>query len=423
MSFFSELAKRFGLARKNSTLEIFREIYGGFLGGSGARSGVDVTWNSALQVATVHACVRVIADGIAQVPWLIYQKRDGITKVADDHALAPLLRSTMCARLCLTKFELLETVMLHVLLTGNAYLFVGRVGRERKIKEIFPIEPQRVSPQRTSDGAMFYRLTDFAGQSQEFTSDTIWHIRGPSWNSWLGLNATRLAREAIGLSIALEQTHAELHRNGAKMSGLYTVAGQLSTERYDKLEAWMAQFAVGGSKAGKPMILDSGADFKPTMLNGVDAQHLETRAHQISEICRHFRVMPVMVGLSERTQGYNGVEQLMIAHVTHTLMPWFHRLEQSADLNLLSQDDRDAGFTTKFNTHALLRGASRDRGEYYAKALGAGGSPAWMTPNEIREIEDLNPLASGNELNPGATLPISSAPDAGPGTESINVDN
>ena len=160
---------------------------------------------------------------------------------------------------------------------------------------------------------------------------------------------------------------------------------------------------AAADRAGKPMILDNGAKFENTQMSGVDAQHLETRRFQVEEICRAMRVMPIMIGQADKTATYASAEQMFLAHVVHTMMPWYERLEQSADVNLLSDEDRRQGLYTKFNPNALMRGAAKDRGEFYAKALGAGGTPAWMTQDEVRGFEELAPKGGkAGELSQGA---------------------
>jgi phage portal protein BeeE len=129
-------------------------------------------------------------------------------------------------------------------------------------------------------------------------------------------------------------------------------------------------------------------------MTGVDAQHLETRKHQIEEICRSLRVFPQMVGhAGDQAPTFASAEQFFMAHVIHSLGPWYERIEQSADVYLFTQADQDAGYFVAFKMRGLMRGAMKDQGEYYSKALGAGGSPAWMTQDEVRaEAEDLNPM-------------------------------
>jgi phage portal protein BeeE len=100
--------------------------------------------------------------------------------------------------------------------------------------------------------------------------------------------------------------------------------------------------------------------------------------------------MPIMVGQSDKAATYASAEQMFLAHVVHTLMPWYQRIEQSADVNLLSEEQRNAGFYTKLNPNALMRGAATDRAEYYAKGLGSGGGKGWLTQNDVRSFEDMD---------------------------------
>jgi HK97 family phage portal protein len=379
---------------KYSTLDLFREIYGG----PPSRTGVSVTWASALEVSTVLACLRVIAEGVAQVPFRLYRDIEGRGgQPATDHALYDVLYRR--PNRWQTSFEFRETVAMHAALVGNAYVFVGRVGMAREIRELVPLEPQFVAVEKRRDGTLLYKYSPVSGQTVEFAADAIWHIKGPSWNGYTGLEAVKLVRESVALAIASEAAHAEMHRGSAKMSGIYSVEGNLSKEKYDFLAAWLDKYAMGGERAGKPMILDLGAKFTTTQMTGVDAQHLETRKHQIEEICRSFRVMPIMVGYAGNATTYASAEQMFIAHVVHTLSPWYERIEQSADVNLLSDDDRRQGYYTKFTPNALMRGAARDRAEFYTRMVGSvNATPGIMTRNEIRALEELPPIDGGDVL-------------------------
>lgn len=379
---------------KYSTLDLFREIYGG----PPSRTGISVTWASALEVSTVLACLRVIAEGIAQVPFRLYQDSEGRGgQPATQHPLYDVLYRR--PNRWQTSFEFRETIAMHAALVGNAYVFVGRVGSAREVRELVPLEPQFVTVEKQRDGALIYKYSPVTGQSVEFSADAIWHIKGPSWNGYTGLEAVKLVREAVALAIASEAAHAEMHRGSAKMSGIYSVDGNLSKEKYEFLAAWLDKYAMGGERAGKPMILDLGAKFTPTQMTGVDAQHLETRKHQIEEICRSFRVMPIMVGYAGNAMTYASAEQMFIAHVVHTLSPWYERIEQSADVNLLTDDDRRQGYYTKFTPNALMRGAARDRAEFYTRMVGSvNATPGIMTRNEIRALEELPPIEGGDVL-------------------------
>lgn len=366
-----------------SSLELFREIYGG----RPSRSGVNVNALSALEVPTVLGCCRVIAEGVAQVPFRLYQQAGGKRIAASSHPLYDLLRRA--PNEWQTSFEFRETIVLHMALTGNAYCFVNRVGSARRVAEIVPIEPGRVTVKRRRDQSLEYRVQADDGAAQIFGAEAIWHLRGPSWNSWMGMDGVKLAREAIGLTISLEQGQAEFQKGGAKTSGVLAVKDKLSKERYEQLGAWLDKHLPGGERFGKPIIVDDGATYASMMMSAVDQQLVETRRFQIEEICRAFRVMPIMVG-AVATPTYASAEQLFLAHVIHTLTPWYERIEHSADVNLLTPEEREAGFYSKFTPNALMRGAAADRAKFYASALGSGGTKGWMTQNEVRDLEELD---------------------------------
>ena len=182
------------------------------------------------------------------------------------------------------------------------------------------------------------------------------------------------------------------------------------SDKFKFLSDWLDRHSEGGDRAGKPIILNNGAQFTSFAMTGVDAQHLETRKHQIEEICRAWGVMPIMVGHADKTATYASAEQMFLAHVVHTLAPWYERIEQSADINLLSEADRANGYYTKFTPNALMRGAAADRASFYSTALGSGGhGTAWMTRNEVRALEELDAIDGGDEFP--------TAPEADNGTD------
>lgn len=363
-----------------------------------ARSGANVTAETALYVSTVLACARVYMNGTAQVPFRLMQVTGSQRKPATDKEVAKLL--TRKPNPWQTSYEFRETITLHALLTGNAYVFVNRVGIAREIKELIPLEPKRVEVKRKDDLSLEYKVTSEQGASQTFGPDAIWHIRGPSWNSWLGLDIIKLAREAVGLAITLEQSQAEFQKNGAQTSGVLATKEKLSPERFNYLSAWLDKHLPGGERFGKPLIADDGATYTNRSFSAVDQQLVESRKMQIEEICREFGVMPIMVGYSDKAATYASAEQMFLAHVVHTLAPWYKRLEESADANLLTDEDRDAGYYTKFFPNALMRGAAKDRSDFYKNALGDTQRPGWMLKNEVRELEDLNPVEGGDEFPP-----------------------
>lgn len=347
------------------------------------RSGQAINYKTALQVTAVLAVCAVLAQGVAQVPWELRRSNpDGQgSKEATDHPLHRLL--TLQPNGWQTSFEFRETLMHHLVLCGNAFVFKNIVGG--RVHELIPLEPGKVTVERQRDLSLTYKITGEDGSHHTLGQNLVWHLRGASWNGWAGMEPVRLAREAIGLAAALEASHAALHANGARPSGLYKVPDTLTQDQHDKLQAWIKRNAAGGN-AGGALILDKGAEWLSMQMTGVDAQHLETRRFQIEEICRAARVMPIMVGLAEKTATYASAEQMFLAHRIHSLGPWYVRLEQSAAVNLLTGKD-EADLFTRFKDQALMRGdyKSRQEGLQIQRRNGVINADEW------RALEDMNP--------------------------------
>lgn len=398
------LKRLFGRETKKVT---FSQEFDAWFAHKVAKSGVSVTWDTALDVTTVLACVRAVADGVAQVPLHVMEKAKGGSGgvPAPDHPLYRVLfRKPNDWQ---TSFGMRETMIFHLMLTGDAFFY--KIMVRGKVKGLIPIEPGHVSIVRNDDYSLTYTIKGANGASMTLPQSMIWHIRGPSWNTWLGMDATRRAREAIGLAIATETTQGELHANGLQMAGTYSTEQKIGPEDYKKIQAWIVS-QVGGANKHKPFIIDSGFKWTPQTMTGVDSQHLETRKFQIEEICRAFKVFPQMVGHSDKTSTFASAEAFFDAHIKHTLLPWCERIEASIDNDLLGEDAISGGYFAKFNLNALQRGSIKDRSESYSKALGSGGSPAWMTQDEVRALEDLNPLGGDAAVLP---KPTNVAPTAG----------
>ena len=186
----------------------------------------------------------------------------------------------------------------------------------------------------------------------------------------------------------MERQQAKLAGNGGKPSGVLSFTQRLAPETANKLrETWQERFGPDGD--GGVAILDGDAKFQSMTMTSVDAQHLETRRLQIEEIARAFRVQPIMLMQADKAATFASAEQMFRNHVIHTLGPWVERWEQAANRDILANVD---GLRVDLDERNLLRGDFKDQAEYYAKALGAGGGPAWMTQNEIRAEIGYDPV-------------------------------
>jgi HK97 family phage portal protein len=380
-------------AKKSGTIDLIREA----LRSNMSFAGKNVSVNTAIQVATVFACARVIGEGLAQVP-LKLMKVTGKTRLpAVDHPLYSILGTK--PNDWQTAFEFIEMVGWHALLAGSHTSFINR-GSSGRILELIPFEPQQVTVKRDDNYNLTYEIRGANGTMQVFPAEAIWHVKGPSWNGWQALEPVKLAREAIGLAMATEEATARLHKNGVRASGVYSVEGTLTDTQYKGLKEWIEKNNAGVENTGSPMILDRSAKWMSTQMTGVDAQTLENRRFQIEEICRFARVNPIMVFAESKNTTYASAEQQFLSHVVHTLAPWYSRIEKSINANLLTERERNAGYYANFVEEGLLRGSAKDTKDTILGYVNGG----IMTANEGREKLDLNPMPDADTLRIPANI-------------------
>lgn len=361
--------------------------------GGMSKTGLNVNEMTALRNTVALACVTVICQDVGKIPLkLLKEDSEGDNKVARDHSLHTVLSRR--PNQWQTSMEWRMTMLLHALLGKGGHSFINR-SSDGEVLELIPLLPGRVTPKQDSRWNVTYDVSDRNGQIATLGPSQVHTLKGLSWD---GLNAMPLVtsgREAIGLSMAAEETQARLHGQGARPGGAITTPSALTDTQVARIEADFASNYSGVANSFKAILLDNGTKFEPWAMTGVDGQHLETRRFQVEEICRLFRVFPSMIGHSDKAATYASAEAFFTAHVVHTLMPWVSNWEQTIARDLLTSKELRKGYHAKFFLQSLLRGDAAARSTFYESAI---TKACWMTRNEARRLEDLNPIAGLDEL-------------------------
>ena len=376
----------FGRKAAQLTYDQVAGLIDGVSGGTVA--GIAVTEKTALQVSTVLACVKTIADGCATPNLHVYRElpdgtRQRATNIPEYRLLARRPNEWQ------TSFEWRRQMTLHAALTG-AGLSIKVKGGNGRVTELLPVEPGRWEVRKVSRYETRYRCYDEFGLIGDFAQDDVFVLNNLQWEWHQSLNAVAVARQSIGLAIATERSQAAMHANGLRTSGTYSVEGSLNAEQHERLSAFLKRKS-GPENAGIPMILDRAAKWVNTSITGVDAQHVETRKLQIEEICRVYGVFPLMVGSSDKTATFASSEAFFSAHVKHTLAPWHKAWTQRIDEMLL---DGAGPLYAEFDTRYLMAGSMSDRSQWMRTAVEMG----IYTRNEIRDFEGLDPIAGLDEV-------------------------
>jgi len=403
------------------------------LGGPQSSTGAVVNERSALSAVAVGACVRVLADSVAQLPLKVQRVTDGVHEDDRRHPLWSILHDLFNPEM--TAYEGKHIMQGHLALQGNAYAEIERDGFGR-IVGLWPLNPSKTQVIRNEQlqKVWLYELPN--GDKVKFTwadpsrqPAPILHLRGLG-DSLVGYSPLTLLRNSIGLTIAAEEYGARLFSNSAQPRGVLQTTKTLSKPAADQLKSSWEAAHRGLDKAHRVAVLEDGVTWQQVGMNADDAQFIEARKFQTTEIARAFRVPPHMIGDLERST-FSNIEHQGISFVVHTLMPWLVCWEQAIGRDLLSAKSF-ATHQVRFTVQGLQRGDMASR--YAAYAIGRNWG--WLSADDVRALEDMNPLPDGqgskylSPLNmqdaalppqpPPMPDPPMSDPDADPDDETIN---
>lgn len=355
--------------------------------GADSASGKVVSQQTALQLSTVWACVRLIAETIATLPIALYEDKNGAPVVATAHPVNFVISQQPNADQ--TPVEFWENVMASLLLQGNAFCEPHLSGRQLSSLEF--LLPQNMAPRRRADGSIEYRYTDNFGKPHTLTEDEMVHVRAFGVDPLCGLSPLAYGRQVLGSAMAADESAAKMFANGMKLGGVLSTDQILNPKQRLEIRDDMTQQFAGATNTGKTMLLEAGMKYQQVSMTPEDAQMLQTRAFNVEEICRWFRVPPWMVGHTQNSTSWGtGMEQQMIGFLSFTLLPWIKRIEMCANRRLLRVDERRR-FYVKFNPEGLLRMDSAARAAFYSSMVQNG----IYTRDDCRGKENLPP-AGGN---------------------------
>jgi len=363
-------------------------------------SGARVTADSAMTLSAVFRAVGLVAGHMALLPVVAYKRG---TRRRVNHPLLRLFNRR--PNRWQNAFEWREMIQGHLELRGNAYNEIVADPRSGVITALLPRHPDRVKVEVLASGDYRYRVTQIDGTVKLVARDAMWHIRGLSSDGIVGLSVIEYARESFGLGLSAQSYGARFFANDAKPSGgwiEYPGSYKDKTQRQTIRET--LQDAQSGMNRGKLMLLDHGMKYHEVGLSNEDAQFLETRKFQISDVARWFGVPPHKIGDLEKAT-FSNIEQMALEYVTDSLLPRAGRIEAGIEADLLF-DDED--IDVEFDFEELLRGDSTARRNYYHMGILDG----WLTRNEARAAENREPLPGLDEpLRPLNMVEESTAED------------
>lgn len=360
-----------------------------------------VTFDTAMQLSAVWACVKLLAETPASLPLNFYRITPDGRVPYDDHSLSVLFQGKI--NRYQNRVEFWETVFLNLLTHGNAYCQIERSGNT--ITSLMPLMSAQMEVRLLNDGSLTYQYENDVNGVTIFAEKSIWHLKLMG-NGITGLSPLAYQRNTLGIAQAAEKATSNIYKNGAKPSGVLKLDKLLTKQQREEVREAFATLTTGSNN--RLMVLEKGTEFQPISLSPQDIELLQSRKFQISEICRWYGVPSVMVNDSNGTSVWgSGIEQIVQGFYKLTLRPLLEKVEASMMVNLLSDADRRK-MEVEFDFNALLRSDLKTMFEAYKSAVNG----SLMTPNEARAELHLQPVEGGDKLfMQGAMQPVDNLGD------------
>lgn len=352
------------------------------LGGTYTAAGTHVDAKSAESISAVYACVQALAESTSTLPLHVYRRTEsGDRERADRHWLSRLLESPNDWQ---TGMEFRESQTAAVLLHGNAFARKELNGAG-EVTALHPLHPQRVTVVKLPHGRHRYDYTEEGGGMVRLVADEVLHLRDRTDpGSMLGKSRISVARETLGLSLALRSHGTGIFGRGARPASVITNerSHDLSTEQVGELQSRLTQYA-NPANAGKTLVMPRGLKYQTVGLSNEDAEWLNAMQFGVTEVCRLFRVPPILVQeLAHAT--YSNVTELGLQFVRFSLQRWLTLWEESISRSLLGPIARQR-YYAEHAVDGLLRAQPKERAEFYKEGIAAG----WLYADEVRRLENL----------------------------------
>lgn len=344
-------------------------------------AGASVTENNALSLAAHFACVRLIATTIASLPVHIYERTVEGKKIRNDHPAARLLREQPNSDM--VAFSFFEAMQSQISNRGKAFAEL-QFDRKGNVSEIWPIPPGEVIPRRkNNDGPIEYY---FPNSGIVLPAYKILHVPGLGFDGINSFSPIQLFRLTFGLGMAVEEYGARFFGQGTHLGGFLEHPQKMSGEAHERLKTSMNEKYKGLQNSHAVIILEEGLKFAKIGMPLEDAQFIQSRKFNATEIARIHGVPPHLIGDLERAT-FSNIEEQSIEAVVYLFRPWVIRWEQALNAKLFTEQEQEK-YYIKFSLDGLLRGNMESRYKAYSTGLNNG----FLCVDEVREKEELNPL-------------------------------
>lgn len=343
----------------------------------------------AMKLSAVYACVYVLSSSVAQLPLHVKRKSGDKVETVKDHSAYYLLHDSPNA--WQTSYKLREYAQSSVLLYGNAYIHIVR-DKNGGVVSLESLEPWKV--QLLKNGSRYVYAYYGDDKAMSLSPDDVLHIKslGPSIKT--GKSVIQTHAETIGLGLDARKFASGFFGGNARPAGILSVKTPLNSNAWENFKKmWQTAQEKLRSEENKTILLPAELDYKALTVSPVDTELLSMMKLNRSEIAGIFNVPAHMINDLEKAT-FSNISEQTIQFIRFSVMPWVVNWEQELNRKIFTKAERKAGYFVKFNLAGIMRGTAGERATFYHAAITDG----WMSRNEARQLEDMNPVDGLDEM-------------------------
>lgn len=343
----------------------------------------------AMKLSAVYACVYVLSSSVAQLPLHVKCKSGDKVETVKDHPAYYLLHDSPNA--WQTSYKLREYAQSSVLLYGNAYIHIVR-DKNGEVVSLESLEPWKV--QLLKNGSRYVYAYYGDDKTMSLSPDDVLHIKslGPSIKT--GKSVIQTHAETIGLGLDARKFASSFFGGNARPAGILSVKTPLNSNAWENFKKmWQTAQEKLRSEENKTILLPAELDYKALTVSPVDTELLSMMKLNRSEIAGIFNVPAHMINDLEKAT-FSNISEQTIQFIRFSVMPWVVNWEQELNRKIFTEAERKAGYFVKFNLAGIMRGTAGERATFYHAAITDG----WMSRNEARQLEDMNPVEGLDEM-------------------------
>ena len=343
----------------------------------------------AMKLSAVYACVYVLSSSVAQLPLHVKYKSGDKVETVKDHPAYYLLHDSPNA--WQTSYKLREYAQSSVLLYGNAYIHIVR-NKNGEVVSLESLEPWKVHLLKNGSRYVYAYYGD--DKTMSLSPDDVLHIKslGPSIKT--GKSVIQTHAETIGLGLDARKFASGFFGGNARPAGILSVKTPLNSNAWENFKKmWQTAQEKLRSEENKTILLPAELDYKALTVSPVDTELLSMMKLNRSEIAGIFNVPAHMIIDLEKAT-FSNISEQTIQFIRFSVMPWVVNWEQELNRKIFTEAERKAGYFVKFNLAGIMRGTAGERATFYHAAITDG----WMSRNEARQLEDMNPVEGLDEM-------------------------